>query len=160
MPRLSRKRNLRGKKKKSFRKNYSKSKRRVVKKRISKRKRKMRGGADFSLLQQTRCNLTPDGPAKIACLTQVIKSKLESAKDCHSNINNCIKQKINSLNKDQKNLIKSNGGIRFHIRGKEYYYDGEYGVDPGVYGGFETEIIKQANAAPPPEETFEGFEGR
>ena len=40
MPRLSRKRNLRVKRK-SF-----KSKRRVVKKRISKRKRKMRGGAN------------------------------------------------------------------------------------------------------------------
>ena len=54
MPRLSRKRNLRGKRK-SLRKNSSK--RRVVKKRISKRKRKMRGGVDYGHLGEVARHL-------------------------------------------------------------------------------------------------------
>ena len=155
MPRLSRKRNLRGKKKKSFRKNYSKSKRRLVKKRISKRKRKMRGGADFSHLAQTRCNLKTDGPVKIACLTQVIKSKLEELKTCQKpeQCINDFKLKLGPLmkgiTKAQKETIINNiSNTNYQIGSRTYFFEDKF-----FYGGFETENTN------PPEETFEGFRG-
>ena len=93
MPRLSRKRNLRGKRK-SLRKNYSKSKRHVVKKRISKRKRKMRGGSNQlkDWKEALKDLISPDNRYKnykSAC--EAIKEFVsrDSTPECFENLNPC-----------------------------------------------------------------------